>query len=77
MHTRPNEIDAAGGSIDASTLFAAWKRRHLRRADRGRAPGRRHARRRLLTATRDVLLRHGCLWFRDESFVIARERGVT
>jgi G:T-mismatch repair DNA endonuclease (very short patch repair protein) len=77
MHTRPNEIDAAGGSIDASTLFAAWNAAtYVARIEDERlaAAMRDDA---CLTATRDVLLRHGCLWFRDESFVIARKRDVT
>jgi hypothetical protein len=29
-----------------------------------------------LEATREVLQRHGSLWFRDEAFVIARKRDM-
>jgi SAM-dependent methyltransferase len=77
MHTLPNEIGAAGGSIGTSTLFAAWNAatyvaqiedQRLAAAMRDDA---------YLAATRDVLLRHGCLWFWDESYVISRRRDVT
>ena len=69
MHTMPSEV---GASIGTSTLFAAWnaavyvaqindERLHAALADGT-----------YLEATRQVLHRHGGLWFSDESFVIAR-----
>ncbi len=73
MHTLPSEISEAS-SIGTSTLFAAWNaaiyvaqvedHRVAEAANDGR----------YLDATRDVLQKHGGLWFYDESFVISRRR---
>jgi hypothetical protein len=71
MHTLPEEISEA---IGTSTLLAAWnaavyvaqiedQRLAEVMGDRG-----------YLEATRDVLQRHGGLWFLDESFVFSRKR---
>jgi len=71
MHTLPSEISS---SIGTSTLFAAWnaaiyvaqiedQRLEATVGDRA-----------YLDATRDVLQKHGGLWFNDESFVISRKR---
>jgi SAM-dependent methyltransferase len=71
MHTLPNEIAA---SIGTSTLFAAWNAaiyvaqiedQRLEEAMKSNA---------YLDATKEVLHRHGGLWFWDESFVISRKR---
>jgi hypothetical protein len=73
MYTLPHEIDAET-PIGTSTLFAAWndaayvaqiEDERLARAmgDTG-----------YLEATREVLMKHGGLWFRDESYVISRKR---
>ena len=71
MHTLPMEI---GSSIGTSTLLAAWNAaiyvaqiedERLRTA---MADGR------YLEATRDVLQKHGALWFQNESYVISRHR---
>ncbi|HKD31435.1 MAG TPA: hypothetical protein VKC66_36725 [Xanthobacteraceae bacterium] len=72
MHTLPSELS---DSIGTSTLFAAWNAAiyvaqvedHRLAAvvnDSG-----------YLQATREVLRRHGGLWFFDESYVISRRRG--
>ena len=71
MHTLPMEI---GSSIGTSTLLAAWNAaiyvaqiedERLRAAmDDGR----------YLDATREVLQKHGGLWFQNESYVISRHR---
>jgi hypothetical protein len=71
MHTLPMEI---GSSIGTSTLLAAWndaiyvaqiEDERLRAA---MADGR------YLDATREVLQKHGALWFQNESYVISRHR---
>ena len=71
MHTLPMEI---GSSIGTSTLLAAWNAaiyvaqiedERLRTA---MADGR------YLDATREVLQKHGALWFQNESYVISRHR---
>ena len=71
MHALPNEMS---GSIGTSTLFAAWNAAIYvaqiedARLEAAVADGR------YLDATRDVLGRHGALWFWDESYVISRKR---
>ena len=71
MHTLPSEISS---SIGTSTLFAAWNAaiyvaqiddQRLSEALRGS---------RYLDATREVLQKHGSLWFLDESYVVSRKR---
>src|SRR4051812_42188594 len=71
MHTLPSEIS---NSIGTSTLFAAWNAAiyvaqiddlRLGEALRGS---------RYLDATREVLQKHGSLWFQDESCVVSRKR---
>ena len=71
MHTLPMEISS---SIGTSTLLAAWNAaiyvaqiedERLRAA---MADGR------YLEATREVLQKHGGLWFQNESYVISRHR---
>jgi hypothetical protein len=71
MHTLPEEISP---SIGTSTLLAAWNAAiYVAQVEDERlAPvmiGRDY-----LDATREVLRRHGGLWFYDESYVIARRR---
>jgi hypothetical protein len=71
MHTLPSEVE---GSIGTSTAFAAWNaavyvsqvedERLAEAVNTGR----------YLDATREVLRKHGGLWFWDESFVISRRR---
>jgi hypothetical protein len=72
MHTLPTEL---AGTIGTSTLFAAWNAatyvaqiedERVTEAVRSGA---------YLDATRDVLRRHGGLWFYDESYVISRRAG--
>src|SRR3989440_428277 len=69
MHTLPSEISS---SIGTSTLFAAWNAAiyvaqidDLRLGDALRDS-------RYLDATREVLQKHGSLWFLDESYVVSR-----
>ncbi len=71
MHTLPSEISV---TIGTSTLFAAWNAavyvaqiedQRLSAAISGGA---------YLEATREVLHKHGGLWFWDESYVISRKR---
>ena len=71
MHTLPSEISS---SIGTSTLFAAWNAAiyvaqidDLRLGDALRGS-------RYLDATREVLQKHGSLWFQDESYVVSRKR---
>jgi hypothetical protein len=74
MHTLPGEIEADSASIGTSTLFAAWndaayvaqiEDQRLEQAMKGDG---------YLNATRDVLRKHGALWFNDEAYVISRKR---
>ncbi|MBV8030180.1 MAG: hypothetical protein JO035_01595 [Betaproteobacteria bacterium] len=71
MHTLPTEISE---SIGTSTLFAAWNAAiyvaQIEDARLAEALGER----RYLDATREVLRRHGSLWFLDESYVVSRKR---
>ena len=74
MHTLPGEIDSDNASIGTSTLFAAWNdAAYVAQIEDQRLEG---AMRddSYLKATREVLRKHGALWFNDESFVISRKR---
>jgi hypothetical protein len=72
MHTLPTEI---ADSIGTSTLFAAWNAAvYVAQIDDERL-ARVVGQRRYLDATREVLQRHGGLWFLDESYVVSRKRG--
>jgi len=71
MHTLPSEISS---SIGTSTLFAAWNAaiyvaqiEDQRLSDVLKST-------RYLDATREVLQKHGALWFLDESYVVSRKR---
>jgi hypothetical protein len=71
MHTLPSEIDS---SIGTSTLFAAWNAAiYVAQIEDQRLEpelmGTQY-----FTATREVLQKHGGLWFYDESFVVSRKR---
>ena len=73
MHTLPTEV--GGGSIGTSTLWAAWNAAiYVAQIedDRLEAVMQDNA---YLEATREVLTRHGGLWFLDESYVVSRRRG--
>ncbi len=71
MHTLPNEVS---GPIGTSTLFAAWNaaiyvaQLEDERLDEVVRSGV------YMEATREVLRKHGGLWFLDESYVISRRR---
>lgn len=71
MHTLPDEI---GASIGTSTLLAAWNAAvYVAQMDDQRL-SEAMARRDYLDATREVLQKHGGLWFIDESYVVSRRR---
>ena len=71
MHTLPSEISA---SIGTSTLFAAWNAAiYVAQIDDARL-GEVLRDSRYLDATREVLQKHGSLWFLDESYVVSRKR---
>jgi hypothetical protein len=71
MHTLPSEI---GDRIGTSTLFAAWNAAIYvnqiedERLDAAVTGGK------YLDATQAVLMKHGGLWFNDETFVVTRKR---
>jgi hypothetical protein len=74
MHTLPGEIEADSASIGTSTLFAAWNdAAYVAQIEDQRLEG---AMRDdgYLKATREVLRKHGALWFNDEAYVISRKR---
>jgi len=71
MHTLPSEISA---SIGTSTLFAAWNAAiYVAQMDDVRLSEVLRDTR-YLDATREVLQKHGSLWFLDESYVVSRKR---
>ena len=71
MHTLPSEISA---SIGTSTLFAAWNAAiYVAQIDDNRL-SQVIGNTAYLDATRDVLQKHGGLWFWDESYIISRKR---
>ncbi len=71
MHTLPTEIS---DSIGTSTLFAAWNAAiYVAQIDDARL-AEALGERRYLDATREVLHKHGSLWFLDESYVVSRKR---
>jgi hypothetical protein len=73
MHTLPSEISI---TIGTSTLFAAWNAATYvaqiedQRLSEAISSGA------YLEATKEVLRKHGGLWFWDESYVISRKRGL-
>jgi hypothetical protein len=73
MHTLPHEISA---SIGTSTLLAAWNAAiYVAQIEDQRLAGV-MSNDLYLDATREVLHRHGGLWFWDESYVITRRQDV-
>ncbi len=71
MHTLPSEISS---SIGTSTLFAAWNAAiYVAQIDDQRL-GEVLRTTQYLDATREVLQKHGSLWFLDESYVVSRKR---
>jgi hypothetical protein len=71
MHTLPTEISS---SIGTSTLFAAWNAAiYVAQIEDERLSGV-LGKTQYLDATREVLQKHGALWFLDESYVISRKR---
>src|SRR5207253_3153941 len=71
MHTLPSEISE---SIGTSTLFAAWNAAiYVAQIDDLRL-GEALRDSRYLDSTREVLQKHGSLWFLDESYVVSRKR---
>jgi hypothetical protein len=71
MHTLPSEVD---GAIGTSTLFAAWNAAiYVAQVEDDRLAAVVNDSR-YLDVTREVLHRHGGLWFYDESYVISRRR---
>jgi hypothetical protein len=72
MHTLPSEVDQAS-AIGTSTLLAAWNAAiYVAQVEDDRLVG--IEPRRIEDATREVLKKHGGLWFYDESYVISRRR---
>jgi hypothetical protein len=72
MHTLPSEI---GDRIGTSTLFAAWNAAiYVNQIEDERLDSA-VTNSRYLEATQAVLMKHGGLWFNDETFVVSRKRG--
>jgi hypothetical protein len=76
MHTLPDEIGKHSEAIGASTLFAAWNAATYNTQIEDHRLAEAMTGDLYLRATRDVLRRHGGLWFWDESFVISRKRDL-
>jgi len=74
MHTLPHEISA---SIGTSTLLAAWNAAiYVAQIEDHRLAGVMSSDG-YLNATREVLRKHGGLWFWDESYVISRRSDLS
>jgi len=74
MHTLPDEIDREAAAIGTSTLLAAWNAAvYVAQIDDQRVTEAMTSPK-YLEATREVLRKHGELWFNDESYVISRRR---
>ena len=76
MHTLPGEIDAESNSIGTSTLFAAWNAATYVAQIEDQRMQDAMTSDTYLQATKDVLKKHGALWFQDEAFVITRKRDI-
>jgi hypothetical protein len=76
MHTLPDEIGKRTEAIGASTLFAAWNAATYNAQIEDHRLAAAMVGDSYLRATREVLRRHGGLWFWDESFVISRKRDL-
>ncbi|HLI19668.1 MAG TPA: hypothetical protein VKV32_01020 [Stellaceae bacterium] len=71
MHTLPSEISE---SIGTSTLFAAWNAAIYVAQIEDQRLSQVISDNSYLEATKEVLQKHGGLWFWDESYVISRKR---
>jgi len=71
MHTLPHEIS---DTIGTSTLFAAWNAAIYVAQIEDQRLSEVIGSTAYLDATKEVLQKHGALWFRDESYVISRKR---
>jgi hypothetical protein len=71
MHTLPNEVSS---SIGTSTLFAAWNAAVYVAQIEDQRLEQALKNDKYLEATREVLTKHGGLWFWDESYVVSRKR---
>ena len=71
LHTTPGEIS---GEIGSSTLLAAWNAAVYVAQMDDREVAAAMTQGAYLDATREVLHRHGGLWFIDESFVVTRKQ---
>ncbi|MGB8182870.1 MAG: hypothetical protein WCF13_10910, partial [Stellaceae bacterium] len=71
MHTLPSEISE---SIGTSTLFAAWNAAIYVAQIEDHRLSEVIGSMAYLDATREVLQKHGGLWFWDESYIISRKR---
>ena len=71
MHTLPSEISE---SIGTSTLFAAWNAAIYVAQIEDQRLSEVIGSMAYLDATREVLQKHGGLWFWDESYIISRKR---
>ena len=71
MHTLPTEVDT---SIGTSTLFAAWNDAVYVAQIEDQRLEQELTGTEYLDVTREVLQKHGGLWFNDESYVISKKR---
>ena len=74
MHTLPDEIDHGSTSIGTSTLLAAWNAAVYVAQIEDERLAVAMANSNYLNATREVLRKHGGLWFFDESYTVIRKR---
>ncbi len=72
MHTLPDEIEAQDTRIGTSTLLAAWNAATYVAQIEDERLAEAMTSSTYLDATREVLQKHGALWFNDESYVVTR-----
>jgi hypothetical protein len=74
MYTLPDEIDSESSSIGTSTLLAAWNNAVYVAQIEDERLAEAMSTNLYLARIREVLKRHGSLWFNDESYTISRKR---
>jgi hypothetical protein len=73
MHTLPTEIGSSASSIGTSTLLAAWNAATYVAQIEDQRLAEAMSTNAYIEATREVLRKHGALWFWDECYIVAHK----
>jgi SAM-dependent methyltransferase len=76
MHTLPGEIESTSASVGTSTLLAAWNAATYVAQIEDERLGQVMSDPHYLKVTKEVLQKHGALWFYDESFIVSRKQDI-